>query len=532
MTVRGTGRSERKERTAMTVISRRSLLGAASAAGASALAAGFLTSRPGAALAAGSAPPTTDAAAAPPTSAAGGSATIPDTTIGRELASWLDAFNSGDPDKLIAHYEAFPREIPAEASAAEDLMIAQISGALTVHRIDDASDTKLTALLETTLSEEWFSLTIEHEGERRGSPAEPPRSAFPSEPLNDETLAAELGAYIDKLAAAEVFSGAVLVARDGNVVFTGARGCTDKKTGVVNEPNTRFNLGSMNKMFTAVAIAQLVEQHKLSFDDTLATVIPDYPNRDVAAKVTIHHLLTHTAGLGDFFGEKFDQVKESLHTLQDYLELFVDEPLKFEPGERWEYSNAGFIVLGLVIEAVTGRDYFDHVRDAVFAPAGMTATDWFELDNHPRDVATGYTRDLPRDPADLTIEIALADRIPNAKFIEPYGSSAGGGYSTVEDLLRFETALHGTTLLTANTVATMVEGKFDMPEPGVKYGYGFMDDRSGPTRIVGHSGGAPGIYGKLDMFWDLGATVAVLANYDDAAHLVSMKARRLLAPPK
>jgi CubicO group peptidase (beta-lactamase class C family) len=527
-----TARNEGKDVPPMTVMSRRSLIGAASAAGACALAAGFLTSRSGAALAASSALTTANTGTVPPTPAAGEAATIPDTTVGQELVSWVDAVNSHDPETLIAHYEAFGMGDMAEGLAANDLLHAQTWGALTVHRIDDATETRLTALLEATLSEEWLSLTMEHDGEHQISLAEPLPGAFPSEPLDDETLSSELRTYIDKLAAADVFSGAVLVARNGNPVFTDVRGSADVAAGAANQLATRFNLGSINKMFTAVAIAQLVEQGTLSFNDTLATVIPDYPNQDVAAQVTIHHLLTHTAGLGDIFGPEFDEAKESLSTLQDYLNLFVDEPLKFVPGERHEYSNAGFIVLGLIIEAVTGRDYFDHIREAVFAPAGMSATDWFERDADTPNRATGYTRDLPPDPRALTIEMALADRVSNVAFIEPFGSSAGGGYSTVEDLLRFETALHGTTLLTADTVATLIEGKVDTPRHGVKYGYGFEDDRSGPARIVGHTGGAPGINAALDMYWDLGSTVAVLANYDFAAHLVSMKARRLLTPPQ
>ena len=101
----------------------------------------------------------------------------------------------------------------------------------------------------------------------------------------------------------------------------------------------------MNKMFTAVAIAQLVQQGKLKFSDTLVQVLPDYPNKEVAAQITVEQLLTHTSGLGDFFTPEFDQKKDSLHELKDYLPLFVNKPLDFEPGKDWRYSNAGFLVL-------------------------------------------------------------------------------------------------------------------------------------------------------------------------------------------
>ena len=291
---------------------------------------------------------------------------------------------------------------------------------------------------------------------------------------------------------------------------------------------TRFNLGSMNKMFTATAIARLVESGEVAFTDPIATHLPDYP-AEVADKVTIHHLLTHTSGLGDFFGPRYDAERDSLHTLDDYLQLFVDEPLQFEPGARHQYSNAGFIVLGLIIEAVSGQDYFDHVREQVYAPAGMTATDAFERDAPTPDLATGYTYRLPDDPADLTFADVLDGPVPNDFFLSPRGTSAGGGYSTVEDLLRFDRALRSGTLVAPAMVATLTEGKVDTPRPGVRYAYGFVDDRSGAERIVGHSGGAPGINGNLDMYQDSDVTVAVLANVDSMAHMVSMKARRLLA---
>jgi CubicO group peptidase (beta-lactamase class C family) len=353
---------------------------------------------------------------------------------------------------------------------------------------------------------------------------------LPDEPLDDAALAAAMTRYLDKLSEADVFSGAVLVARDGEPVFTGAYGMANAALDAANHLDTRFNIGSMNKMVTSVAIAQLEEAGELAFDDTIARHLPDYP-AEVAEQVTIHHLLTHTSGLGDFFGPRYQEAKESLHTLGDYLELFVDDPLRFEPGARFEYSNAGFIVLGLIVEAVAGDDYFDHVREAVYRPAGMDRTDSFERDAGTPNLAVGYTYPLPDDPKDLKVEDVLGERVTNDFFLAPRGTSAGGGYSTVDDLLRFDRALRADTLLEPATVATLIEGKVETPfGPDVRYAYGFGDDRSGPTRIVGHGGGAPGIIAKLDMYWDLGTTVVALGNYDRVAELVSMKAKRLLAP--
>jgi CubicO group peptidase (beta-lactamase class C family) len=225
------------------------------------------------------------------------------------------------------------------------------------------------------------------------------------------------------------------------------------------------------------------------------------------------------------------QGKDVFISLRDDLALFVDESPMFEPGERHEYSDAGVILLGLIVEMIAGRDYVDHVREAVYCPAGMIDTDSFERDAGTPNLAIGYTYPLPEDPADPTLAPTLGGREPNNGFLAPRGVSVGGSSSTVEDLLRFDRALREATLLEAETVVSMIEGKVDTPfGSAVRYGYGFIDDRSGPARIVGHGGGAPGISAKLDMYWDLGATVVALSNYDGGADLVSMKARRLLAP--
>jgi CubicO group peptidase (beta-lactamase class C family) len=457
---------------------------------------------------------------------------FPDTAIGREFASLVDAINSGDPERLLAHFETyFPAEM-AEPLAATTLLNSKAMGNLLIHRIDESTETSIAALVETTLSEEWLSVRLTHEDglpQIDLSTGKPLPGTVPEQPLDDDALAEEMSSYLTKLAEADVFSGAVLVARDGEPVFAEAFGLADTDLGIANTLETRFNLGSMNKMFTAVAIAQLQESGKLDFSDPIALHLPGYP-ADIAEQVTIHHLLTHTSGLGDIFGPQYEQEKETLHTLRDYLELFVDEPLRFEPGDRHEYSNAGFIVLGLIIEEVSGQDYFDFVRERVFQPAGMNATDSFERDAETPDLAIGYTLPLPPRREDLTMADVLAPRQPNDAFLSPRGTSAGGGYSTVGDLLAFERALRSGILLQPETVAMLIEGKVDTFGPEVRYGYGFVDDRLGSQRIVGHTGGAPGINGALDMYWDLGATVIALANLDNAVRNVAMKAKRLLAP--
>ncbi len=147
----------------------------------------------------------------------------------------------------------------------------------------------------------------------------------------------------------------------------------------------------MNKMFTAVAIVQLVQKGKIHLDDPLIKYLPDYPNKDLATKVTIQHLLTHTGGTGDFFGPEFDAHRLELRTSQDYVKLYGSRPLRFEPGTKYEYSNYGFLLLGLVIEKASGQPYYDYVRDHIYKPAGMTSTGSKPEDQPITNRSTGYT---------------------------------------------------------------------------------------------------------------------------------------------
>src|SRR4030095_7346844 len=199
--------------------------------------------------------------------------------------------------------------------------------------------------------------------------AAPNRSA-----VDDAALARHINAYLEEAVAKDAFSGAVLIAKNGQPIFKKAYGMANKSNNTPNNIDTKFDLGSMNKMFTAVAIAQLVEQGKLSFTDTVGKLLPDYPNKVVAEKVTVHHLLTHTSGMGSYFNEKFQANLNNLKTVPDYLPLFASDPLAFERGASWKYSNSGFVVLGLIVEKVSGQSYYDYVKEHIFKPAGMLNT--------------------------------------------------------------------------------------------------------------------------------------------------------------
>jgi CubicO group peptidase (beta-lactamase class C family) len=306
----------------------------------------------------------------------------------------------------------------------------------------------------------------------------------------------ELPRWLDQQAAEDKFSGAVLIAKHGKPIFQKAVGLANKETKEPNRLDTKFNLGSINKTFTQIAINQLIEQGKLGWEDKLGKFLPDYPNDEAKEKVTVKHLVEMQSGIGDFFGAKYQATpKSKIRTINDYLPLFASERLAFEPGNKRAYSNGGYIVLGAIIEKVTGQSYYDYVREHIFKPAGMTNTDSFFSDAKTSNLAEGYRRN------------EQGERVNNVDTRPARGSSAGGGYSTVEDLLKFSSALLGNKLLSAVTTRRIVGGG------------------------LGVAGGAPGINSELEIDPASGYTIVVMGNYDppNAAN-VSRHIRSMLMP--
>jgi len=318
--------------------------------------------------------------------------------------------------------------------------------------------------------------------------------------LTQAQALAALAAHAAEHARADEFAGAVLVAGHGKVLLNNAWGRADRKAGTANTPATRFRIGSMNKMFTAVATLQLVEAHKLALDDPIGKHLPDYPNKEVAAKVTVRHLLTHTGGTGDIFGPEFAEHRLQLREHRDYLKLYGSRGLTHEPGARFEYSNYGFILLGALIEHVSGMPYDDYVDDHVFRPAGMASTGSLPESVVVPDRAVGYMRPSPS-----------GGWVPNTDTLPWRGTAAGGGYSTVGDLLRFAQALGSGRLLSTSTLAEATRPHQQ------QYGYGFDVQGQARLRSYGHGGGAPGMNGELRIFPELGYVVVSLSNLDPPA---------------
>jgi D-alanyl-D-alanine carboxypeptidase len=320
----------------------------------------------------------------------------------------------------------------------------------------------------------------------------------------DAAFVATLRERLEAATVADAFSGAVLVVRDGRTVFEGAYGLADRERGISNSPLTQFRVGSMNKMLTAVAVLQLVQAGKVRLNATLGTYLPDYPNAEMASKVTLHHLLTHTGGTGDIFGPQFTAHRLALRDTDDYLRLYGARGLLFEPGAQWAYSNYGFMLLGAVIERVSSMRYDDYIAAHVLAPAGMTDTGAAPEDSLVPGRPVGYMRQG-------------GTLVSNAPTLPYRGTPAGGWYATVRDFERFATALREHRLLDPAHTALLLAGKVTMGQSVVKYAYGFIDRVQVGRRLVGHGGSAPGMSGELSFEPNGGYTVVVLSNLSPPA---------------
>ncbi|HJQ26933.1 MAG TPA: serine hydrolase domain-containing protein [Blastocatellia bacterium] len=454
-----------------------------------------------------------------------GQAENPAELRAREFVRLLDA---GDRAALVKYakdnFSPGFLNIPMERHLDFLSSVHDFTRGVEFHSLQEAKPNEVTALLRSRLTGQWLALIVrvEPEAPHRISglgmrPPKPPAAAPPAKRLTNEQIAQEMNALMKKLAEADVFSGAVLLAKDGVPVFKGAYGMANKDFNVPNRIDTKFNLGSMNKMFTAVAIAQLVERGKLSFDDPLAKFLPDFPDPAAAQKIKIKNLLTHTAGLGGYFSKAWAESSRDLyHTVDDMIKRAkADEKLLFEPGTRWQYSNTGMLVLGKVIEIVSGQSYYDYVRENITRPAGMLNTDCYELDHVNQNLAVGYDKQFT-DKGIVWINNLFAHVLR--------GGPQGGGYSTVEDLLKFDTALRSNKLVGAEYVRLLLSAKPELHSPD--YGYGFQVESD--EQIAGHSGGFIGINSNLDMFLGSGWTAVVMSNYSRGVQPVQQKMRELV----
>ncbi|QIL03037.1 beta-lactamase family protein [Sphingomonas sinipercae] len=384
-------------------------------------------------------------------------------------------------------------------------------GTITIDRIDRVSPTEAVAVVRSGLTGRLRAIAVEVD---RSAPAKiadigTPRtlSGQISKDLSDAQRVTMLDNFVSRLAKTGYFSGTVLLAREGHVLHAKAYGLAERRFGVPNAVNTRFNLGSITKIFTAVALAQLVERGRVSWDDTLNKYVPGFPNDAAASQITLKHLLTHTSGLTN---TPYPPGPRSPTRALSVAELISEAPrndLQWKPGTRYEYNNLGFLLLGRVIEVVSGQSYYDFVRDHVFKPAGMATvgTDRYDF---VTSLAYAY-EPLPAWDRPSFVDGRL--------YVAPRAVPFGGAYSSAPDIFRFSEALRSGRLIRPSTLRTMASAHPELGAPmrGLGFNVGSDDWVVGVGRkILGHGGNTAGVCTEWRQIEDAEApyTFVVLSN--------------------
>jgi CubicO group peptidase (beta-lactamase class C family) len=373
---------------------------------------------------------------------------LPDTPIGKLGQQFLDAVGAGD-SATVARFvaEHWSRDVRGRSPEKIANMLATLhaqSGGLRVQHFEMAGSA-LRMMTRAANETKWLAMEIEPaagDASRIANitlvPLDQPRMGGPRKPwaegqLTDDRIAEVIRAKVKEAADSDRFSGIVLVAHDDRVLVDDAYGFADREHGRANTKDTPFATYSMGKMFTSVAIAQLVAQGKLSWDDTLAKVLPSYPNREAAKTITIRQLLTHTAGVPDvFLSPKFD-LKKNYASHEAMLPDFADAPLNANHGKSFDYSNGNFAVLAAVVEHLSGLRYDEYLARNVFAPAGVRRPDVPD--------AVGYARFTEFDPLGVEPRRPESVRGGGAGVATSRPLGFGGGSYTAEDLYRFALAL-------------------------------------------------------------------------------------------
>lgn len=445
-------------------------------------------------------PPSPPAAAAPVVDAPAVAKGVPAQTdpARQVLDAWLAAFNANDRGRL----EAFRERHHPTMDVDRMLEFHARTGGFRLIRYEPSEPGSASALMQEngsdTIARVQATIGADAPLALRIEAIDPPADLRAAR-LGQAQAIEALAAKADAEAQADAFAGVLLVARGDEVLLQRAWGLADREAGTPVGTGTKFRLGSMNKMFTAVSILQLVQAGTLSLDGTVGDYLPDYPNADIA-KVTIRQLLSHTGGTGDIFGPQFDAQRLALKTHADYVRLYGARGPEHPPGEGASYSNYGFVLLGRIIEQVSGQSYYDYVQEHVFAPAGMGDSGSLPEDVAVAGRARAYTRAQPGAPW-----TDAADTLPYR------GTAAGGGYSTAADLLKFARALQAGTLVSPALLAQATQSH----GPGYGYGFGVGDEQGVP--VYGHGGGAQGMNGELRVFPTLGEVVIGLGNVDPPA---------------
>ncbi|MFH2047824.1 MAG: serine hydrolase domain-containing protein [bacterium] len=453
-------------------------------------------------------------------------AKLPETPAGVRAGEVLNLLNKGDKDLATEYIEknyspGFKESFPMTMHLGIFTTTNSMFGELEIYDIINSSKNEINLLLKSVSRDAFIKLYISVEVEQPNliasmglTPAQRPegyksddqKSKTEQKGVEKNTKPIDPASInwknIDNILSQKTdsneFSGTVLIAKDGQPLFQNGYGYSSKEFKAKNNIDTKFNIGSINKLFTSIGIIQLLEQGKVSIDDPIGKYL-DYFPREIADKITIRQLLQMRAGWGDYWGnEYFVTHRYDLRKLSEYMEFIKDIPLDFEPGTNFQHCNTCFEVLGAIIESVTGMDYYDYIHQNIYVPAGMTNTGSFHRDSVIDNIATGYTNMNQEDTQGKDYNWT------NRYLLSVRGTPAGGGYSTVGDFLKFDQAFRNYKLLNkdyTHFIMSQYEGMSG-------------DEFIPPNRMSMAMGGAPGIGAFYGRDLTNGFTILVFSNYD------------------
>ena len=436
---------------------------------------------------------------------------LPKTPAGQRVKEVVGLLNGTSSYELVDYIsnqyapefrDAFPIDMHKGMIERTQIMFGKVK----VVDISNSTQNEISILLKSEMKDAWLNLMLQVEpdvphrivsmGFRPGSP--------PADSEKDKdgmfSNLDELHQYLIEKTKENEFSGAVLIAKDGDPIFNKAYGYASKELNIDNKLDTKFNLGSINKIFTSVAIAQLMEKGQLSIDDPIGKYLNIFP-QEIANEVTIRHLLNMMSGWGDYWtNEYYLANKDQLQTVSDYMNFIKDIPLDFEPGTNFQHCNIGYEVAGAIIEHISGMDYYDYIKKNIYDASGMTHSDSYYRDDPVENRAIGYTNMNHND------QKGEAYQLDNLNMLPTRGTPAGGGYSTVRDILKFVKALRSNKLLNSDYTKYLI-GRFkDSPD----------DLLTLPDKIFRIAGGAPGVFAFLGLDFQSSYSIIVLSNYDNS----------------
>ena len=421
-------------------------------------------------------------------------AELPDTILGNIVREWLAVIEGGKPEEIERFIEtrfsaAAKKNQPTAARYFRKLH--EQSGGLQILGVTPPTgEMPMYLLVKSKRGKHFARVTVGGSRDEPGKLAgiglndapDPNRKklSIGTTPASDAEMIAAIRTEFDRRAAAGQFSGAILIAKDDRILFQNAYGLADREAKIPNRLETEFHLASVGKMLTAAAIAQLVNAGKLSFDDEVGKLLPDFSNEEIK-KITVHQLLTHTAGMGTFFESPGFERGRVYRTATEEIAVYKNEKLFFAPGARWRYSNAGYSLLAAIIEKISGKTYPEYLRENIFAPLGMKDRPGGEAARKSGSIANFY---VPSDDDPLGLE-ALR---PVAGITDSTPTGFGGGHLSADGLFRFARALASGELLGAETTRKMLEPKVSR-NPSTSQGYGNVSQTVNGQTVVGHTGG-------------------------------------------